>query len=104
MCIFRPIIQIPADSTTALVAQFTHRRRIGQSGVDDDGFGLSTSLQRLLQEAQTGSFVPFFGEVTLEYLTLMVACAPQMRRRRMIRGIIPKPSHSSLMLATPPFG
>ena len=94
---------MPANFTTALIPQFAHDSRIGSYAVGDDGLGPTMPLQRLLQEAQSCGFALFLGDVGLQDFAFMVNGAPQVRRRRMIRGIIPRPSHSPLILATPPF-
>ena len=65
---------------------------------------MTVPFQHLLQDAQSRGFAPFLGDVGFSDVTLEVDNTPQVLRRRMIRGILPKTSHSPLMLAMPSVG
>ena len=84
--VFRPIVQPAARFLTIQIAQCPHRSRVGSQPVGDDGLGATMPLQRLLQKPQSHRFVPFFGDVGLQYFAFMVDSAPQVPRRRMIRS------------------
>jgi hypothetical protein len=72
--IVEPAAHLPAIE----IAQFTHGCRVGFQTIGDDRIGFAVALQRLLQEAQSRSFVSFPGDVALEYLTFVVDSAPQV--------------------------
>ena len=80
MTIFHPIVQPSPHFATIKVAQLAHRRGVGTQPVRDDSFSLAVTLQRLLHERQSRSFVPFLRHVTLQDLALVVDRTPQVMR------------------------
>jgi len=59
VAIFGSIIQPPAHLTAIPITQVTHCSRIGFQAIGNERLGLSMTFQRLLQECQGRSFIPF---------------------------------------------
>ena len=78
MAVLGPIVEIAANFAAVVIAQFSHRCRIGAQPVGDDRFNFAMAFQRLLEKVQRCRFVGGLGNLLSRDLAPATKSAPKV--------------------------